>query len=755
MEDNDNDYNPTWIEFVISERAVMFALIFVIVALVVLIVQNINSVWNCCKCQPCECDCENDTTTTPPPVNPVPPNEPPTNPNPPPVQPNPPQPDPSPPNPPITNPPITNPPITNPPIPEEEEELPPQPASAELDMFHKFFKDTLALQFNQKAEKIVNPTRSFNNTTVFDNLQPWTSTADFGTMCHTMIGYCVRYNTPTDDLHKSAALAQNLTMGLRLLGRNLPDVPPHQNAPWGPIADWYHFTITMPEVFMNVTAVLCDTEHFNACAQLTIRYLGLYLPTATTSMGWVRTAGNAMRMGVPYVYGQMLRLVQLNVINQEPSVQDVLLIIKFPLVDEGNGLARDYIYIDHIDVRAYGYLINSFFTFNYYIYYFGENVLNKKGLDQSIMRVASPEGMVNPAVMSRNGTMFSNVIGFFVDYPLAVHVSDYSKVLTKLSEKYYGCVVGTTTRLAYYEADPTNNTHAPLWAMNRRLWNRNKPVINYTRNSVLFESGVLCLTPNGVLRVPSTTTSTQSFRPAVGETAIVNTSNCGAMLSRSRFAQLEEMEFVSCTLYYNEGMYQLFYDMGVREGALGTSNGRIVVLARDTSIVTPDPSFAQQRETNGNNSDGTVYNGVVCYRVPITGMNVPSLTTRVQNNTVEIVEQVLGNVALHSKTAVASYKLNVEGDTDNLRVFLLNTNVISVTVSNVKVLFMYPLVALQENMQLSVSFVNETTTMSEHTLDDIKAFMQIVDTSTLINGQTSNGQYTITSGFQFLFNLTD
>ncbi|AAM70231.1 occlusion derived virus envelope protein 66 [Phthorimaea operculella granulovirus] len=635
------------------------------------------------------------------------------------------------------------------PQPTPEPPVPDLPAtSPQLANYHDFFKSTLSTQFAQKAEKIVNPTRAFDNTTVFVNLRPWTSTADFGTMCHTVIGYSVRYNTPGDAMYHDAALAANLVNSLRLIGKNLPNTPPHQNAPWGPPADWYHFTITMPEVFMNVTCVLSDTEYYKECAKLTAQWLGAYLPTATSSMGWTRVAGNAMRMGVPYIYTQLLRGKTLDNIKTEPSVQTVLDIISFPYVNEGNGLHIDSIYIDHLDVRAYGYLINSYFTFNYYIHCFGDTVLNREGLTKSIVNVASPEGIVNPAVMSRNGTLYSPVIGHFVDYPLAVHSADYSKVLTKLSNKYYGCVVGTTTRLAYYEADPTNNTQASLWAMNRRIWNRSKPVINYTRQSVLFESGVLNQTPNGMLPLPSTTTSTQSFRPAIGETAIVKTENCGAMLSYSKFSELNDLQFKSCTLYYEEGMYQLYYQLGVRDGTL-TMNGRVVVLARDTNQPTSEPSFSAQRENYGNDSDGTTHNGVVCRRVPVDGFNVASLTTRMQGD-VEIVEQVIHFDALHNNRGVCSYKLNVENYHDELRVFQLSSETIFVRVDNVRALFMFPNLLLIEDNRASFSTTDEKTRLGVDTIEQMLDLVQERRILSPVNCRLEGAEYVLTDPIPFL-----
>ncbi|ALR71648.1 occlusion-derived virus envelope protein [Anticarsia gemmatalis multiple nucleopolyhedrovirus] len=568
----------------------------------------------------------------------------------------------------------------------------------ELISFEQWSKDNMTSIFAKKAEKVANPTRNWNPNTVFDNLSPWTSAADFGTVCHTLIGYAVRYNNAADALYQSPELADNLIGGLRAVCERLPDPPPHQQAPWGPVADWYHFTITMPEVFMTLTIVLNNTWHYEEAATLTQYWLGLYLPTAVTSMGWYRTAGNAMRMGVPYVYSQLLRGYFLKQIAHEPSVQETLHTVAFPFVATGNGLHADSIYIDHVDVRAYGYLINSFFTFDYYTRLFGANAVNTEGLTRAIENVGSPEGVVVPGVMSRNGTLYSNVIGNFIDYPIAVHSADLSKVLTKLSDTYYGAVVGVTTRLAYYEADPTNNTQAPLWTMTRRIWNRRAPIINYNANTLPFESGVILQSLNGILRVPSTTTSTQSFRPAVGNTALVKTRTAGAILINARFSEMNNLQFKSCTLFYDHGMFQLYYNIGVEPNSLNNVNGRVVVLNRDTSVNTNDLSFELQRVNNGGSSEGTVFNGIVCHRVPITNLTVPSLTVRSPNSNVELIEQIISFQNMYTASAVACYKLNVEGYSDALRAFRVNTDEIYVnTGAGVKALFAYPWLMIKED----------------------------------------------------------
>ncbi|AER41465.1 ODV-E66 [Epinotia aporema granulovirus] len=578
----------------------------------------------------------------------------------------------------------------------------PQRGDGDLARFHTFFKDTAVQQFLQKAEKIVQPINAaWSESTLFSDLPTvWTDANVFGTACHRLISFAVTFVDPTSEHYNDIQIAHNLHNALVQISSRLPDPAPNLQAPWGPVADWYHFTITMPEVYMCVTAALSDTDYYESCADYTTHILGLYLPTATTSLGWIRGAGNAMRMGVPYVYSQLLRGYDLSEIENEPSVKEVLSIISFPLVAEGNGLHLDAVYIDHIDVRAYGYLINSFFTFNYYIAYFGSDVINVEGLTKSILKVSCPEGWANPAVLSRQGTMHSNVMGHFVDYMWPyTHVAHRSKIVTNLTPTYFGSLVGTTTRLAYYEADPVNNTHAPLWLMNRRIYSRKHGFTNYTTNTVPFESGVLLQNLNGPTVVPSTTTSTQSFRPLSAQTAIAVAGNNSAMISETRVNELNGLGFTSCTLMYDQGLFQFYYKMGINDGAIGTTNARMVVLSRPTTSNTP--SFEVD-------ADGRyVYEGVTCSRVPVNNFNVPSLVVRTVNVGVDNVEQIISYEALYNREASSCFKLTVE-DGDDLRAFNPENDTIYVTVNNAKTLFHYPYVSVTSSMVYGINNALET-----------------------------------------------
>lgn len=526
-----------------------------------------------------------------------------------------------------------------------------------LQQFKLYYVQSLPRYFAMKAEKVANPTRAWNDDTMFEGLNTWTDAAQFGTACHTIIGYCVRYISPDDPLFRDITLAERLLWSLLQIDEHLPYDPPVNEAPWGPPADWYHFTITMPEVFMTVSCVLHGTEYEPVAELVTESVLARYLPTATHSLGWVRTAGNAMRMGIPYVFSQLLRGLSLSDIRLEPEVQHVLEVVSFPYVVSGNGLWPDAIYIDHIDVRAYGYLINSYFTFDYYIYFFGPNTVNKTGLRQSILNVSCPEGIVNPACMSRQGVAYSNVIGNFEEYTLGIKVANVCKVLTSLTPDYFGSVVGYTNDLAYYEADPTNNQHAQLWAMCKRLWNRRGTIVPYTPSTLIYESGVLLDGTSGIV-VPSTTTSTQSFRPINSFTHVVGTRNLGAMRAEATFPQLRNLSFVSYTVFHPTGMLQYYQNIHMPQS--GTANARLVVMARYANV-TPTNTYGNE---SGNDM---VYNGIRIRRMDVLQEtpNLPNITIRNVVSTaprMDVVEQVISAASVVAGDGRGGYKFTVPTD---------------------------------------------------------------------------------------------
>ncbi|ACF05339.1 ODV-E66 [Adoxophyes orana nucleopolyhedrovirus] len=630
------------------------------------------------------------------------------------------------PKPPIVDPPITPTPVppAPEPAPEPEPEPEPEPVSPEpkpepdlqssLDIFETYHNSTLPFVFSQKAEKILNPNRQWDPVNGFVSLRPWTNVEHFGTFCHTMIGYAVRYTDPSDSMFADPNLAANLITNLELLSKNLPDNPPHQNAPWGAIADWYHFSITMPEVYMTVTCCLKLTPYHYKAKQLTDIYLGKYLPTATFSLGWVRTAGNAMRMGVPYIYSELVRGRSFEEIYAQNSVQDVLKIIAFPYVKEGNGLHLDSIYIDHINVRAYGYLINSFFTFNYYMFCFGENVLNYEGLTKSILKVSCPEGIVNPSLMSRQVVLYSNVIGNFVEYKIASYIAEHSKVLTKITKDYYGCAVGYTNRLAYYEADPTNFNHALIWAMNRRLWRRDKEIFYYFPQTLNFESGVLLLNLNGEWPVPSTTTSTESFVPTIGKSALLKNEDVAIMLSYAKIKEFKDLEFKSFTLYYEGGMLQFYYDMRLPIDAINI-NPRMVIMPRPQAI-TDDPPWSTL-----SNYNTATFNGVTCRHFNV--INQPGLSNFVLRtiNNFNIIEQIVSRSDLENGIGRSGYVLQTTNESMPT-LFNTNGNRYYIKINDNNIEFDYPYVYMLYGEDYFVlSSVEEDTELSVEIIQNLIA----------------------------------
>nr|QBI90320.1 odv-e66 [Trichoplusia ni single nucleopolyhedrovirus] len=578
--------------------------------------------------------------------------------------------------------------------------------ATDLESFENYYRNTLQYKFLQKAEKVANPTRQFcDDGNIFVGLDPWNSVPQFGTVLHTLIGYGVRFRNPSDSLYLNPQLAANLHEAMYTIVSHLPFPAPVNQAPWGIQAEWYHFSITMPEVFQNTCIVL---RGFYNLDELVIKVFDEYLPLPTFALGWWRTAGNAMRMCLPYSYGQLLRGYSFGQIKAEEQVQYVLKLINFPIVVSGNGIHQDFAYFDHTDVRAYGYLINSFFTFDYYNFLFGEATVNMQNIYNSISLIGSRQGLANPAVLSRNGTHFSNVLGFFIDYLNGVISGDFSKILTIRNEKYFGSVVGQSPEIAYYEADPTNNRHAPLWTMTRKIWANGARVIPYRSPMLGLESGILLLgNLSGEVIIPTTGPSTSSFHPAFAYTGICATKNAGVMAMHARFDALA-VEYYSYTLYHRYGMFHM-YERIKSLRTLTSTSIRCVVLTKDLT----------QESRWTSNSNNQVSNGVVTKHHNIVNNGNLGGLSNFDTRTLELinmqsVEQIISSERVNNGKGITCFSLLVEDalDTDNttiVRVPDTDAFIVTTNSSTIQCIVDFPILILKDTEHREITINNATS----------------------------------------------
>nr|QGX02323.1 odv-e66a [Mamestra configurata nucleopolyhedrovirus A]QNH90558.1 odv-e66a [Mamestra configurata nucleopolyhedrovirus A]QNH90889.1 odv-e66a [Mamestra configurata nucleopolyhedrovirus A]UVZ34913.1 ODV-E66A [Melanchra picta nucleopolyhedrovirus]UVZ35084.1 ODV-E66A [Melanchra picta nucleopolyhedrovirus] len=574
----------------------------------------------------------------------------------------------------------------------------------DLAVFEKYYLDTLQAKFLQKAEKVAHATRQFSDDgNIFVNMNTWSSAVDFGIVLHTLIGYGVRFNNRNDELYENAELAYRLYEAMHLIYERVPIPAPTHSAPWGDRTDWYHFSITMPECFQNTCIVLRD--HYDL-RELTESLLHYYLPLPTLSMGWWRTAGNAMRMCLPYCYGQLLRGYTFAEIGEETQVQYVLDLIKFPLVKSGNGIHYDYAYFDHTDVRAYGYLVNSYFTFSYYNFLFGEDTVNMQNVYNSLSLIGSNQGVVNPALLSRNGSNYSAVLAHLIEFVDGVISGDFSKILTVRNNRYFGSVVGQSPDIAYYEADPNNSLHAPLWAMTRRIWSNTGRVLSY--RSVGLESGILLTTNlSGVVNIPTTGPSTSSFHPTLAYTALAATENAGVMAMHVRLAELN-LEFHSYTLYHRYGMFHL-YDK-IRTLRHITNNARCVVLVRDNNN--------ESRWTSASNLISA--NGITAKHHNIINNNsLSNFDVRTFDAlNLQTAEQIIGAELMNRGGGVTCFSLlaqDVAGN-DNTTITRIpesNILVIATNSNSIQCVIDFPVVVLKDEETRQIT-INDATNISRN-----------------------------------------
>ncbi|AKR17533.1 ODV-E66 [Mocis latipes granulovirus] len=572
----------------------------------------------------------------------------------------------------------------------------------DLKKFEHYYLSTLLTKHIQKPEKVANPTRPFSNDgNMFEGLQPWSLPSDFGIAMHTLIGYGVRFKTPDDVLYENSLLAENLCNAVLMIYNHLPYPAPINAVPWGLQTDWYHFSIYMPECLQNTCIVL---KGYYDVSLLVEHILYHYLPEPTLSMGWRKTAGDAIRMGLPYAYAQLLRGYTYKDIRFEPEMVHILNMINFSLVPIGDGIHYDYAYFERNDVRTYGNLLNSFFTISYYNFLFGDEVVRMDNLNASINLVGSPAGFVHPAMLSRQGSNYSNVIGSFVAYKNEAVSADFSKILTVRTPLYYGSVVGQTSGVAYYEADENNNLHAPLWAMTRKIWANQGRVINYKPGTLGLESGViLTVNTNGMWSVPTTKSSPSSFYPTFAQTAICTTVDAGVMVSRVILEELH-LAYDSYTLYHPKGMLQL-YDKILSTMPI-VNSARCIVLTKDLTVDTP-------WETASNTATS---NMVTARHINIA--NNPSFSNfsiRSFNHlNMQTLEQLISATSVNTGVGMSCFSLTVDTDDDDTQVSRVAADAFVITTGSLEVAVQFPMVVLKDNISHQVT-INDASSDTRNT----------------------------------------
>lgn len=626
----------------------------------------------------------------------------------------------------------------------------------ELNDFETFYTLTLPEKFKQKSESIQNPNRQFTDDfNLFEGLKPFENASDFSTALHTLIGYGVRYVDPSDELYSNSDLANALCNSLLLIANKLPIPAPVRNAPWGHPGDWYMFSIIMTECFQHLTIVLRNSYDLRLVTEAILRH---YLPSATHSLGWDRTSSNTVRMGLPYIYSQMLRNVPLSLIELEDSVQYTFENAYHPQVKTGNGIHMDYVYFDHIVVRAYGYLINTYFTFSYYNKLFKKEIVNMHNVTNALNLISCKQGLTHPAVLSRNGSHWSAVLGNFIDYKDGVYAADFSKILTIRNKLFFSSVVGNSNEIAYYEADPTNNRHAPLWAMTRKIWANDKPVIRYRSETLGLESGVIVYSTNGNFVVETTTTSTSVFFPKFAYTAIVCTTECGGMMSYGKFEEIN-IEFKSYTMYHPWGMIQL-YDEIKAETPL-TSNPRVVVLPRDLTRDTNDRPFSAQTLNN------VTFNGVTAKHINIGQYRNLANFGVTTSNQMEYVNQAINFEEVNNGTATCAFEMvhhsvdpyyesTVTMVNDDPKIFMFSSEVSYC-------LFAYPFVIIQDknNKEISINdsnfLLSNEYTLNVSTVSQLLSYFDLaLDNLKLLNCKRNDSHFyhSNPNGSQFKFNYS-
>nr|ADV91348.1 odv-e66b [Spodoptera frugiperda multiple nucleopolyhedrovirus]QED40315.1 ODV-E66B [Spodoptera frugiperda multiple nucleopolyhedrovirus]QRN46228.1 ODV-E66b [Spodoptera frugiperda multiple nucleopolyhedrovirus] len=394
---------------------------------------------------------------------------------------------------------------------------------------------------------------------IFKSLKPFENAKDFAQLLRSLNAHAIYMNAAAATVNfdeTNNVVATRLARALKIIANKLPTPTPYKHLPWNfDEMYWNLFSISLTECAMLLSITL---RPYVDVSKVAVKIIDNYITEPNMSLGWRRNIGFSTRMCLPYIYAQLCKGVELSEIKSQPLVMNVLEDVQNYVHNEGSGIRFDFINYVDANVRNYSFLIENYYTFQYYNFLFGPNFVVMQNVDHSLHMVGSNSGRIHPALLYKNGVHVMPVISKIMYYKPGVYAADFSKVVTVRNEYYFSSLVAPVNNVAYYQANYDFRTHALLWSMTKRIWNDNEKddeMPTYIDAGViLLENDVVKLPENDVLISPNTT---MSFLPNPGFTAIVNLDDCAAVMSFSKFDALN-LEFYSYTLFYKTGMLQLY-----------------------------------------------------------------------------------------------------------------------------------------------------------------------------------------------------
>ncbi|UJZ89071.1 odv-e66 [Erannis ankeraria nucleopolyhedrovirus] len=601
----------------------------------------------------------------------------------------------------------------------------------DLLTFEKYYIETLQHKYLQKPKKDYNPDAVFiDDPNIFQGLRPWTSAFDLDIFFKTLIGYGVRFRDPSDPLFLNPDLAFNLYVSILQLYNRLPLPALIDEVPWGNQNDWYVFGVTMLECLQHTCIVL---KEYYSLESVCIDIFDAYLPSPTFSMGSRRNNDDAIRMCIPYCYGQLLRGLSFDEIAKQLEVQYVLNSISHSLVESGKGVHHDYVYFDDNNVRNYNSLIDLYHTFSYYNLMFGNNTVDMANLYNSLCLISNSRGLTNPAIANTN-----DCLAYFIDYPNGVFSADDSKILTVRNTKYFASALGMSSKLININSNPMQTI---LYLMFRKIWsNNNNHTAKQRQAMLLLESGIISIDKNDSNSINKETKSLLAF------TGICKTDNAGLMATHVRSEELN-LEFHSYTLYHRYGMFQL-YDK-IKSLSHLSNDATCIVLSKDTK-----QKIGETKWTVASNMKS--HNGITAKHHNI--INVSGLPNFVLKNYdtigAQTIEQNIDHESVNQGVGVSCFSLlahdSAEHDTTTIskldqKIFILSTNE-----NSIQVVIAFPIIILKdvESRQISINnVVSESNNLHKLHFDEIEQPLSYL--SLTISNLSSN--YITKTEYSFYF----
>lgn len=302
--------------------------------------------------------------------------------------------------------------------------------------------------------------------------------------------------------------------------------------PWG--TNWY-------EMSVSATTMLAYYLLLPNCSlpDLAKEIIFMIIPNPKKSLGYTRDGANSVYFAGPYLLAH----------NVDGTVEEAMSISEYKYVKDYislpiqrsqgvDGFHLDKTFLFHGGLPAYSYLSTLDSDLSSYFYKLDRTIKSSPATKWQAVKDIIRHPSITVAVMGATGRVNNLSMASNITSQYGIQVMPMQRFIRYFTKDHQFSMRGQEPWLGFYESDHTNDSNAMYWTQYRNVHTAK------SKTQTQFpDMGFICSkNETQLIRIPSTTTTTEVFKPADATSYVLAYKRYGILYQRYKITQFGAQE---------------------------------------------------------------------------------------------------------------------------------------------------------------------------------------------------------------------